>query len=149
MGRSRLRLVAATAVAAAAITMIGGTTSSSARTRAASCDTDGYNLQAYTYYKSAGRSRWKVYKYRWRLSGGDVRSENNMNIKLQNRRNDQPSAVFYSVSLGGKMVNDNRAYQHRNTSLVKKRGLRVTRYQAVFDKNNDGDPHCSGYTRDL
>ncbi len=116
------------------------TSSGSAVTRAASCSKDGYNLQGYTYYASVGKV-WLVVGYQYRLSGGQVRSRNNVNIKLLRNL-----ATVYSNNSPDNRVNDNRLYTHKNRTLVSKSAFTITSFQAIFDRNNRPDPSCRART---
>ncbi|HWC27329.1 MAG TPA: hypothetical protein VG474_12150 [Solirubrobacteraceae bacterium] len=75
--------------------------------------------------------------YQYRLSGGQVRDGNNVNIRLLRNL-----ATVYSNNSPDNRVNDNRLYTHRNRTLVSKAAFTITRFQAVFDRNNRPDPRC-------
>jgi hypothetical protein len=132
------------ATAAATVVLGLGAGSVSARTAPADCDKNSYNLQAYTYYVKRG-SRWKVYKYVWRISGGgNVTTHSNLELALTS---DGRNAYTYTSK--DNLVNDNRRYSHRNSTYVSVRKYTPTKYNATFDRTRKPDVSCGASTGDL
>lgn len=136
--------VASLAAAATVIVLSLGAVSSAGRTAPASCAKNTYNLQAYTYYVQRG-SRWKVYRYTWRISGGG-NTTTHSNLKLALKSN---GSNAYSYNTKDNLVNDNRLYKRTNTTFVQRSKFTPTTYEVTFDRSRKSDVSCTASTDDI
>lgn len=134
----RTVVIARRAFSLALIAALSAVAPSAANSRPVNCSTSGYALSGYVYYASSGLN-WNVSQFTYRLSGGSVRHGNNANLRVR-----RGTTVIWAWNSPDDRVNDNRQYSKSVGVYVSKTAAGNGQITAIFDKNNAGDPSCTG-----